>query len=204
MLLLNKNKNLAAQIATSFCIGKINPTTCIADLKRRLNFFSDNIFVYSFLPFIKNSSFFVFIRRVETLNQDEDKVYLDGFEIITGENKSIVTVVLRSAGGFNNIIRAINEKMRIGSYTSIGKVGKNFIVRLDGVGNSYPQNVRLFGLPVPKPPVKFPVIPVPVPVPAPVPTVPVESSGFNFATIFENPMILIGGSALLFFYLLSD
>ncbi len=202
MLLLKKNKTIAGSIATAFCSGKANPGTCIVDLIERFNFFNDYIFVYSFLPFIKNSKFFVFIRRVETYNQDEDKVYLDGFEIITGENKSIVTYVLRSAGGFNNIIRAINEKMRVGSYASIGKVGKNFIVRLDGVGNSYPQKVRLFGLPVPKPPVKFPVIPEPVPVPES--SVPVESSGFNFAGILDNPIIFYSGLGLLFFYLLSD
>lgn len=202
MLLLKKNKTIAGLIATAFCSGKVNSGKCIIDLIGRFNFFNDYIFVYSFLPFIKNSKFFVFIRRVETYNQDEDKVFLDGFEIITGENKSIVTYVLRSAGGFNNIIRAINEKRSVGSYASIGKVGKYFIVRLDGVGNSYPQKVRLFGSPVPKPPAKLPIIPVPIPVPAP--SVPVEMSGFNFADIFENPIILIGGSALLFFYLLSD
>ncbi len=203
MLLLNKNKISAFQIAKSFCKDKGGSLECTRELIKRLNFFNDNNFTKSFLPAIGSSRFFVFVMSVTPINRYEGDVYLDGYEIVTKKNKSIQVRVRYDQIKFNSVLKVLNLKVGAPYYFTIGKFGDYFIVRLDGTGNDYPQSVKSF----------VPVIPERIiPDPPESPESPSDpgsqqgpvTAGFDLEGIFSNPVVLIGGAALLFFYLMKD
>lgn len=169
MLESNENKILAGHIAARYCLFKTlsaaGKARCRVAILIRLNFFNDNNFLKGFLPYISRSQFFVFTRTVVEINQDESQVFLDGYDIITEANKSLNVIVPYYQIGMNDILRVLNKKQRSDAfYTSLGKVGKYFVVRLDGVGNNYPNNIKSYIPPLPKrimpdPPVGPPVGP---------------------------------------------
>lgn len=162
MLLLNANKISAGQIAVLYCESIGGPGGCIADLNGRLNSFNDRDFLRKFLPYLRQSQFFVFTKMVVEIDQDTSKVFLDGYDLITMENKNISVYVPFDKIGMNNALRELNEG-RSYTYTQIRKFGNYYLIRLDGAGNEYPLEVKSFKPKVrqiiPKPPIIIPIDP---------------------------------------------
>lgn len=159
MLLLNANKISAGTIGSYYCEGESNPGSCRTDVTGRLNFFNDRDFLRSFLPYLRQSQFFVFTKTVVEIDQDSSKIILDGYDIINGKRKTISFYVPYDQVGMNNALKELNEGRNY-TYTQIRKAGNYFIIRLDGKGNDYPLKVKSFKPKViritPKPPVIIP------------------------------------------------
>lgn len=196
MLFLNKNKISAVQIGNSYCSNKENAAACSTDLVKRLNFFNDKTFMNSFVPYIRYSQFFVFVRSIKEINQDESDVYLDGFDIVTKQNKSIrIRGVPFDQIGINSVLKILNEKGSL--YRNLGKVGKYFIIRLDGIGNNYPQTVKEF---VPEPTKR--IIPKPPIVPSDI-SPPVYPGGALFAGLDVQKLLVPAGLLIAVYFLMN-
>lgn len=209
MILNPVYKNYAKQIGELFCDE--GDVLCVENVKSRIIVnLTNGIFQNYFLPQLDKSRFYAYTSRdMHHLWHTGYEFTAKGFDIVT--NRAVTHEFHRVPPNILNNAEALYNS--VPHYNYLGKVNGNIIVeRLRGtpygfffIPSSIPGGGGGYqgggggggngGTITKKPPViNFPPLPVKEPVEA----------GFDLAGIIDNPIILIGGAALLFFYVMKN
>ena len=216
MITNGNNTILVNKIAAQIC-GQ--DWYCRHDVKTRMNDnFSDETFTSSFMKHYKTNRFFfyTFVRKED--KGSTYKIVVEGYDVVTGKHTGHIGIegVNKSAWDSRDYLRvfasigrvSISRKPNVGWLVRAGTFDPYGIVFASQqqepqqtiTPGGCPPGTYLFagecidpgtGQPVVDPETQQPIMPP-------------QGSGFDLSGILDNPLILIGGAALLFFFFMKD
>lgn len=203
MITKAKNKQLAATIATFFCEGESSPGLClVAASKRIVNALTDEIFEESFITHLDSARFYALTIAHAPSSEGFIKYIIGGFDILAGKNK---TMMIDGIPGDKRNDVAWVFNIRLNHYYHFNKIPQR-AVYLGKVNGKYLLQITMpknYGIVIVNGEIIRKSSPIPPGDPPIEPVQPAEA-GFDVAGILSNPMVLIGGATLLFFYFMND
>lgn len=227
MLINQTYKNYAAQIADIFCEGSI--PLCVTSVKQRIiKYFTDETFENSFLPNLDTGRFYYLKLTHLPSSEGFIKWNLSGKDIVNGKPYSVTIdgIPGDKRNDTNWVMNHMNswwasQNLNLRMFF-LGTVPGFYIIQINGqtpygivyvpgtVGGGSGGSGGSGSGDCPSGQVWFGGKCVPsggrikVPGGIPLPESEPIAAGFDVGTILSNPMVLIGGAALLFFYFMND